>query len=110
MKGSGRKLHKEPTNGVIYEPDGSICEHGLRIICPHCGEVGVHMGNGGAVNIWAVGAEELMECTKCRKQFSTITLTVPVRQRPVDFYKKVSEALQRADQAKDQMNMEEKQT
>lgn len=86
MEGNARKaLEREPTNGVIYE-DGEIVHNGLRIICPHCGEVGLSQGRGGSVNIWTVGAIECRECTKCRSRFNTIMLTVPDGMTPEGFY------------------------
>lgn len=83
------KVERETTNGVIYD-GGTIVKNGLRIVCPFCGEVGLHHGHGGSVNIWTVGAIERRECTKCRKQFHTIALTVPPDMTPEDFYSAVS--------------------
>lgn len=90
---NGKKVEKEQTNGVIYETSGEIAKNGLRVICPHCGEIGLHHGNGGSVNIWTVGAIERRECTKCRKQFHTISLTVPADMTPEDFYLKIKEGV-----------------
>lgn len=83
------KVEREITNGVIYD-GGTIVKNGLRIVCPFCGEVGLHHGHGGSVNVWTVGAIERRECTKCRKQFHTIALTVPPDMTPEDFYSAVS--------------------
>lgn len=83
------KVERETTNGVIYD-GGTIVKNGLRIVCPFCGEVGLHHGHGGSVNVWTVGAVERRECTKCRKQFHTIALTVPPDMTPEDFYSAVS--------------------
>lgn len=83
------KVERETTNGVIYD-GGTIVKNGLRIVCPFCGEVGLHHGHGGSVNVWTVGAIERRECTKCRKQFHTIALTVPPDMTPEDFYSAVS--------------------
>lgn len=83
------KVEQETTNGVIYD-GGTIVKNGLRIVCPFCGEVGLHHGHGGSVNVWTVGAIERRECTKCRKQFHTIALTVPPDMTPEDFYSAVS--------------------
>jgi hypothetical protein len=83
------KVEREITNGVIYD-GGTIVKNGLRIVCPFCGEVGLHHGHGGSVNVWTVGAIERRECTKCRKQFHTIALTVPPDMTPEDFYSTVS--------------------
>lgn len=83
------KAERETTNGVIYD-GGTIVKNGLRIVCPFCGEVGLHHGHGGSVNVWTVGAIERRECTKCRKQFHTIALTVPPDMTPEDFYSAVS--------------------
>lgn len=71
-----KEIVSQPTNGVICE-DGKIAKNGLRVICPFCGEIGLSQGRGGSVNVWTVGAIERRECTKCRKQFHTIALTVP---------------------------------
>lgn len=87
------KIESETTNGVIYEDSGEIVKNGLRVICPHCGKIGLHQGRGGSVNIWTVGAIERRECTKCRKQFSTISLTVPADMAPEDFYLKIKEGV-----------------
>lgn len=87
------KIESETTNGVIYEDSGKIVKNGLRVICPHCGEIGLHQGRGGSVNICTVGAIERRECTKCRKQFSTISLTVPADMAPEDFYLKIKEGV-----------------
>lgn len=83
------KVERETTSGVIYD-GGTIVKNGLRIVCPFCGEVGLHHGHGGSVNVWTVGAIERRECTKCRKQFHTIALTVPPDMTPEDFYSAVS--------------------
>lgn len=83
------KVERETTNGVIYD-GGTIVKNGLRIVFPFCGEVGLHHGHGGSVNVWTVGAIERRECTKCRKQFHTIALTVPPDMTPEDFYSAVS--------------------
>lgn len=83
------KVERETTNGVIYD-GGTIVKNGLRIVCPFCGEVGLHHGHGGSVNVWTVGAIERRECTKCQKQFHTIALTVPPDMTPEDFYSAVS--------------------
>lgn len=82
------KVERETTNGVIYD-GGIIVKNGLLVVCPFCGEVGLHHGHGGSVNIWTVGAIERRECTKCRKQFHTIALTVPPDMTPEDFYSAV---------------------
>ncbi len=82
------KVERETTNGVIYD-GGIIVKNGLRVVCPFCGEVGLHHGHGGSVNVWTVGAIERRECTKCRKQFHTIALTVPPDMTPEDFYSAV---------------------
>lgn len=86
-----KTVEKERTNGVIYEASGEITKNGLRVICPHCGAIGIHHGDSGSVNIWTVGAIERRECTKCRKQFHTISLTVPADMTPEDFYLKIKE-------------------
>ena len=80
-----KEIVSQPTNGVICE-DGKIVKNGLRVICPFCGEIGLSQGRGGSVNVWTVGAIERRECTKCRKQFHTIALTVPPEMTPEDFY------------------------
>ena len=89
-KGGGRmkEIVSQQTNGVICE-DGKIAKNGLRVICPFCGEIGLSQGRGGSVNVWTVGAIERRECTKCRKQFHTIALTVPPDMTPEDFYSAV---------------------
>lgn len=92
-----KKVEREPTNGVIYEDD-KIVKNGLRVVCPYCGEIGIHHGHGGSVNIWTVGAVERRECTKCRKQFHTISLTVPPDMTPEGFYSSVAAALKGGEQ------------
>ena len=62
-----KNVAREATNGVIYGESGEIVKNGLRVVCPHCGEIGLYPGHGGSVNIWTVGAIERRECTKCRK-------------------------------------------
>lgn len=88
-----KNVEREATNGVIYGESGEIVKNGLRVVCPHCGEIGLHSGHGGSVNIWTVGAIERRECTKCRKKFYTISLTVPADMAPEDFYLKVKEGV-----------------
>ena len=88
-----KSVEREATNGVIYGESGEIVKNGLRVVCPHCGEIGLHNGHGGSVNIWTVGAIERRVCTKCRKQFHTISLTVPADMDPEDFYLKVKEGV-----------------
>lgn len=88
-----KSVEREATNGVIYGESGEIVKNGLRVVCPHCGEIGLHNGHGGSVNIWTVGAIERRECTKCRKQFHTISLTVPADMDAEDFYLKVKEGV-----------------
>lgn len=61
-----KNVAREATNGVIYGESGEIVKNGLRVVCPHCGEIGLFHGHGGSVNIWTVGAIERRECTKCR--------------------------------------------
>lgn len=97
MSGNGKTMRKDQHMAVILEPDGSMTERGLRILCPHCGHVGVHMGYGH-VNIWSVGAEELRECTKCRKRFHMIRLTVLPGEDPREFYRRILEGLGDADE------------
>lgn len=87
-----KEIVSQPTNGVICE-DGKIAKNGLRVICPFCGEIGLSQGRGGSVNVWTVGAIERRECTKCRKQFHTIALTVPPDMTPEDFYSAERNAL-----------------
>lgn len=88
-----KNITHEKTNGVIYEESGEIAKDGLRVICPHCGEVGIYNGYEGSVNIWTVGAIECRQCTKCRKKFHTISLTVPSEITPEDFYLKIKEGM-----------------
>ena len=76
MKGNGKHIAKEATNGIIYDSAGQITHNGLLEICPFCGEMNNHFGSGGSVNIWTVGAIERRECTKCRKQFHKISVHV----------------------------------
>ena len=84
MVGNGKYIAKEATNGVIYDSAGQIAHNGLLEICPFCGE---------SVNIWTVGAIERRECTKCRKQFHKISLTVPPDETPEAFYLRVIKAV-----------------
>ena len=51
-----KNVAREATNGVIYGECGEIVKNGLRVVCPHCGEIGLYPGHGGSVNIWTVGA------------------------------------------------------
>lgn len=93
-EGTGMKnVAREATNGVIYGESGEIVKNGLRVVCPHCGEIGLYPGHGGSVNIWTVGAIERRECTKCRKQFHAISLTVPADMTPEEFYLKIKEGV-----------------
>ena len=89
MERNGKHIAKEATNGIIYDSAGQIVHNGLLEICPFCGEMNNHFGSGGSVNIWTVGAIERRECTKCRKQFHTISLTVPPDETPEAFYLRV---------------------
>ena len=61
-----KNVAREATNGVIYGESGEIVKNSLRVVCPHCGEIGLFHDRGGSVNIWTVGAIERRECTKCR--------------------------------------------
>lgn len=88
-----KNVAREATNGVIYGESGEIVKNGLRVVCPHCGEIGLYPGHGGSVNIWTVGAIERRECTKCRKQFHTISLTVLADMTPEEFYLKIKEGV-----------------
>ena len=88
-----KNVAREATNGVIYGESGEIVKNGLRVVCPHCGEIGLYPGHGGSVNIWTVGAIERRECTKCRKQFHAIRLTVPADMTPEEFYLKIKEGV-----------------
>lgn len=88
-----KNVAREATNGVIYGESGEIVKNGLRVVCPHCGEIGLYPGHGGSVNIWTVGAIERRGCTKCRKQFHAISLTVPADMTPEEFYLKIKEGV-----------------
>ena len=88
-----KNVAREATNGVIYGESGEIVKNGLRVVCPNCGEIGLYPGHGGSVNIWTVGAIERRECTKCRKQFLAISLTVPADMTPEEFYLKIKEGV-----------------
>lgn len=88
-----KNVAREATNGVIYGESGEIVKNGLRVVCPRCGEIGLYPGHGGSVNIWTVGAIERRECTKCRKQFHAISLTVPADTTPEEFYLKIKEGV-----------------
>lgn len=90
---NGKHIAKEATNGIIYDSAGQIVHNGLLEICPFCGEMNNHFGSGGSVNIWTVGAIERRECTKCRKQFHKISLTVPPDETPEAFYLRVIKAV-----------------
>lgn len=50
-----KNVAREATNGVIYGESGEIVKNGLRVVCPHCGEIGLYPGHGGSVNIWTWG-------------------------------------------------------
>ena len=93
MVRNGKHIAKEATNGIIYDSAGQIAHNGLLEICPFCGEMNNHFGSGGSVNIWTVGAIERRECTKCRKQFHKISLTVPPDETPEAFYLRVIKAV-----------------
>ena len=100
-----KNVAREATNGVIYGESGEIVKNGCllytsdaadersSVVCPHCGEIGLYPGHGGSVNIWTVGAIERRECTKCRKQFHAISLTVPADMTPEEFYLKIKEGV-----------------
>ena len=93
MERNRKRIAKEATNGIIYDSTGQIIHNGLLEICPFCGETNNHFGIGGSVNIWTVGAIECRECTKCRKQFHKISLTVPPDETPEAFYLRVIKAV-----------------
>ena len=37
-----KNVAREATNGVIYGESGEIVKNGLRVVCPHCGEIGLY--------------------------------------------------------------------
>ncbi len=39
-----KNVAREVTNGVIYGESGEIVKNGLRVVCPHCGEIGLYPG------------------------------------------------------------------
>ena len=85
-------LRIDPTNAVIVaKDDGKIIRNGIHMRCPGCGKALLH--NHGTVPIWNVGAVGRWECCKCRKQYHTITLPVPMDTTPEEFYEKIRGAL-----------------
>lgn len=87
---SDKEVRLDPTNAVILsKDDGKIICNGIRQRCPHCGKVMLY---NDAVIIWKVGAVEKWECCKCRKQYNTITIPVPVDTTPEEFYETISKA------------------
>ena len=86
------KVRLDPTNAaIVSEADGKIIRNGVHQRCPHCGAALLH--NHATVPIWNVGAVGKWECCKCRKQYNTITLPVPVDTTPEAFYEKIRKAL-----------------
>ena len=86
------KVRLDPTNAVIVSnEDGKIIRNGVHQRCPNCGAALLH--NHSTVIIWEVGAVEKWECCKCRNQYNTITLPVPVDSTPEAFYEKIHKAL-----------------
>ena len=43
MKGNGKHIVKEATNGIVYDSAGQIAHNGLLGICPFCGEMNNHL-------------------------------------------------------------------
>lgn len=87
-----KEVRLDPTNAVIVsKADGKIIHNGVHQRCPHCGAALLH--NHNAVIIWKVGAVERWECCKCRKQYSTITMPVPLGITAEEFYEKIRKAL-----------------
>lgn len=87
-----KEVRLDPTNAVIVSrADGKILLNGIHQRCPHCGAALLH--NHNAVIIWKVGAVEKWECCKCRKQYNTITLPVPVDTTPEEIYENIRKAL-----------------
>lgn len=87
-----KEVRLDPTNAVIVSTaDGKIIHNGVHQRCPHCGAALLH--NHNAFIIWKVGAVEKWECGKCRKQYNTITLPVPVDTTPEEIYENIRRAL-----------------
>lgn len=87
-----KEVRLDPTNAVIVsKADGKIIHNGVHQRCPHCGAALLH--NRSTVPIWNVGATGKWECCKCRKQYNTITMPVPLDIDPEEFYEKIRAAL-----------------
>lgn len=82
----------DPTNTCIVTDAGNeIIKNGIHMRCPHCGTDFIH--NRRTVPICNVGAVGKWECCKCRKQYNTITLPVPLDTTPEEFYENIRIAL-----------------
>ena len=77
--------HGTGSSVKYFDPD--TLQENFKAIDKH------RFGSGGSVNIWTVGAIERRECTKCRKQFHKISLTVPPDETPEAFYLRVIKAV-----------------
>ena len=87
-----KEVRLDPTNAVIVSmADGKIIRNGVHQRCPHCGAAQLH--NRDTAIIWNVGATGMWVCCKCRKQYNTITLPVPVYMTPEEFYEKIRASL-----------------
>lgn len=87
-----KEVRLDPTNAVIVtRADGKIIHNGVHQRCPHCGAALLH--NHNAFIICKVGAVEKWECGKCRKQYNTITIPVPVDTTPEEIYENIRKAL-----------------
>lgn len=87
-----KEVRLDPTNAVIVtRADGKIIHNGVHQRCPHCGAALLH--NHNAFIICKVGAVEKWECGKCRNQYNTITIPVPVDTTPEEIYENIRKAL-----------------
>lgn len=84
-----KELRLDPTNAVIVK-DGKVIGNGIHKRCPHCGKA---LFPHDTVIIWTVGAVTKWVCCKCRNEYHTLTLTVPVNTAPEKFYEKIRAAL-----------------
>ena len=83
----GKTVRIDRTNAVIVDQENKIIENGIHLRCPHCGKALLH--NRETVNIWTVGAIEQRVCCKCRKNFKTLSLTVPRGMQPESLYNRI---------------------
>ena len=82
-------LQIEAAAAVICNTSGDIVKNGLRLFCPYCQVVEIHINGHLMLEMWRVGAIREAQCTKCRKRHHRITLNVPQGMSPEEFYRAI---------------------